>query len=144
MTEDFDMNNPQNCRLLFLCFVTIIVSICVAGCDTIEQQRTNGHDSVDAAQDFVKKYPNNPDAYAALGDAWYDRGEYRLAIKYHKKALHINNQSAETHSELGDDYILLGQKRNARAEWKRALSLDNHVPPTETRLHAEKMLEKYL
>ena len=126
-------------------FVVSAICFCplVAGCDAIEQKRMNGHDSVNAAQKFVKDFPLDPHAYADLGNAWRDQGQYHLAIANHKKSLLLDNKNAATHAELGDDYIASKQRDKAHAEWKAALRLDTHVPPTETRLHVEKMLKKY-
>ena len=126
-------------------FVVVVMCFCllVAGCDTIEQKRTNGHDSVGAAQKFVRDYPSDPNAYADLGNAWRDQGRYQLAIASHKKSLRLDNKNAATHAELGDDYVAAKQIDKARAEWKTALRLDTHVPPTETRLHVEEMLKEY-
>ena len=126
-------------------YVAAVICFCplVAGCNTIEQSRTNGHDSVDAAQKFVRDYPANSNAYADLGNAWRDQGQYQLAIASHKKALLLDSKDATTYAELGDDYIAARQKDKAYTEWKTALRLDKHVPPTETRLHVERMLNKY-
>ena len=130
-------------KMISISISMALISFVAIGCGKIEQERTNGHDSVIVAQKLVKNNPSNPNAYADLGNAFRDQGKYELAIENHKKSLSLDSQDAATHAELGDDYILAGQKEKAHAEWLTALRLDKHVPPTDVRLHVEKMQQKY-
>jgi tetratricopeptide (TPR) repeat protein len=72
--------------------------------------------------------PNSFAALVALGNAYFDSGEWREAIAVYERALAINPRNADVITDMGTSYRNLGKPDRAIAEYRRALALEpGHV-----------------
>jgi tetratricopeptide (TPR) repeat protein len=72
----------------------------------------------------VEKDPENPKLLAALGNAWYDRGDWDRAIAAYEKARRKAPEDAHLLSDLGAAYRNRGELRRAVALFERARKND--------------------
>ncbi|MGE3801691.1 MAG: tetratricopeptide repeat protein, partial [Candidatus Kapaibacterium sp.] len=65
-----------------------------------------GTDSLEKAQIAIlqadKKFPNNPRVKVALGDLYFKRGVYELAVTYYKQAIDLDPSLIEPRIHLGE------------------------------------------
>ena len=72
--------------------------------------------------------PNNLAAILALGNAYFDSGQWHEAIHMYERALAINPRSADVRTDMGTAYRNMGRPDRALAEYRRALELEpGHV-----------------
>ncbi len=72
--------------------------------------------------------PNNLAAVIALGNAYFDSGQWQEAIYRYERALAINPRSADVRTDMGTAYRNMGRPDRALAEYRRALALEpGHV-----------------
>jgi tetratricopeptide (TPR) repeat protein len=72
--------------------------------------------------------PNNLAAVLALGNAYFDSGQWQEAIHMYERALAIDPRSADVHTDMGTAYRNMGRPDRALAEYRRALDLEpGHV-----------------
>ena len=79
----------------------------------IEEYKTN------IAQD-----PNNLASVIALGNAYYDSGQWKEAVTTYARALAIDPRNADVRTDMGTSYRNMGFHKRALAEYKRALKHD--------------------
>jgi tetratricopeptide (TPR) repeat protein len=72
----------------------------------------------------VEKDPENPKLLAALGNAWYDRGDWDRAIAAYEKARRKAPEDANLLSDLGAAYRNRGELRRAVGFFERARKND--------------------
>jgi tetratricopeptide (TPR) repeat protein len=72
----------------------------------------------------VEKDPENPKLLTALGNAWYDRGDWDRAIAAYEKARRKAPEDANLLSDLGAAYRNRGEFRRAVALFERARKND--------------------
>jgi tetratricopeptide (TPR) repeat protein len=68
--------------------------------------------------------PNNLAALIALGNAYFDTGQWKKAITIYQHALHIDAHNADVRTDMGTAYRNLGQLDRALAEYRLALHHD--------------------
>jgi tetratricopeptide (TPR) repeat protein len=72
--------------------------------------------------------PNNLAAVMALGNAYFDSGQWREAIRLYQRALTKDPRNADVLTDMGTAYRNLGRPDRALAEYRRALALEpGHV-----------------
>jgi tetratricopeptide (TPR) repeat protein len=75
----------------------------------------------DAAQAFLESIeanPNNPAPYSNLAYVYFDTGRFEDALAYHKHAIDIDPDYANSHYGLGLVYSELHDMRRARHHWE--------------------------
>jgi tetratricopeptide (TPR) repeat protein len=73
---------------------------------------------------ILEEDPNNLAAVIALGNAYFDSGQWNEAIRLYERALAINPRSADVHTDMGTAYRNMGRSDRALAEYRRALELE--------------------
>lgn len=68
--------------------------------------------------------PNNLAAVIALGNAYFDSGQWQEAIHMYERALAINPRSADVLTDMGTAYRNMGRPDRALAEYRLALALE--------------------
>ena len=87
---------------------------------TAETAGVTGH--LDELERAVEKDPENPRLLTALGNAWYDRGDWDRAITSYEKARRKAPDDANLLSDLGAAYRNRGEFRRAVGLFERARS----------------------
>jgi len=122
---------------VFLCFLLL------PGCTKSEpKQYTHGYPGAAQAQNndqaqtpyyvgLIEEYravlaedPNNLVALIALGNTYYDSGEWQKAIAIYEHVLSIDPRNADVRNDMGSAYRNLGQYDRALAEYHIALRFD--------------------
>ncbi len=75
-------------------------------------------------QSMLAEDPENLAILVALGNAYYDRGEWRNAIMAYERALQIEPRNADIRTDMGTSYRNLGQYDRALMEYRLALQYD--------------------
>src|SRR5260370_24444739 len=65
------------------------------------QLREKAPASVSQIQDEIKRHPDSPKLYVALGLAYWDRNDYPHALESFQRAVKLGPASAEAHNWLG-------------------------------------------
>ena len=68
--------------------------------------------------------PNNLAAITALGNAYFNNGQWSEAITMYERALLINPKDADVRTDLGTAYRNIGMTDRALAEYRTALEHD--------------------
>jgi len=72
--------------------------------------------------------PNNLAAVQALGNAYFDSGQWQEAIHMYERALAVNPRSTDVRTDMGTAYRNMGRPDRAIAEYRSALKLEpGHV-----------------
>jgi tetratricopeptide (TPR) repeat protein len=98
------------------------------------QNARNPPASLTELEAAVKRNPDDPKLYVALGLAYWDRNDYERARETFERAVQIAPQSAEAHNWLG---VALAEKANlpaAIAEFRKAVALDPQYGRAHTNL----------
>ena len=82
----------------------------------------------------VKTSPESPRAHFALGDVYYQRGEYLLAIDQYQEALQLNPQVAELYNALGLAYEEVPDYSLASGAYRQGLKVPALAPETKSSL----------
>ena len=88
------------------------------------QLREKAPASVSQIQDEIKRHPDSPKLYVALGLAYWDRNDYPHALESFQRAVKLGPASAEAHNWLGVATLEKGDLPGAVAEFRKAVSLD--------------------
>lgn len=68
--------------------------------------------------------PNNLAAIIALGNAYFDSGQWKEAISYYENALRIEPRNADVRTDMGTAYRNMGFPDRALQEYQKALSFE--------------------
>lgn len=71
-------------------------------------------------QDAVSKYPDNTRAWANLGLAYQDKGEYLKALQKYEKVLEIDPEYMEVYNNIGNIYLALEKYEKAEKAYRKA------------------------
>ncbi len=83
---------------------------------------------IEEYQTILAEDPNNLAAVIALGNAYFDSGQWREAIRLYERALAINPRDCDVRTDMGTAYRNLGRPDRALAEYRRVLTLEpGHV-----------------
>ncbi len=80
------------------------------------------HGLIEEYRTTLKEDPDNLAAMIALGNAYYDSGMWRDAIRFYERALIHDPLNADVRTDLGTAYRNLGNPDRALAEYRLALS----------------------
>jgi tetratricopeptide (TPR) repeat protein len=79
---------------------------------------------IEEYQSVLAEDPHNLAANIALGNALYDAGQWKDAIKYYDQALRLNPHNADVVTDKGTCYRNLGMTDAAVREYLEALRID--------------------
>lgn len=82
--------------------------------------------------------PSSEVPEVALGTVTFRRGDFEVAARHYRRAVHLNPRSAFAHAHLGELSIFQKDKEAARVHLKTAMELD---PRGETGRMARALLE---
>jgi tetratricopeptide (TPR) repeat protein len=68
--------------------------------------------------------PNNLAAITALGNAYFDSGQWHEAVRVYERTLEINPRNADVLTDMGTAYRNMGRPDRARDEFRRALGFE--------------------
>jgi tetratricopeptide (TPR) repeat protein len=68
--------------------------------------------------------PHNLAAVIALGNAYYDSGQWKEAITLYDRALRIDPRNADVRADMGTSYRNIGMSDRALAEYRKALEYE--------------------
>ncbi|MFO7902984.1 MAG: tetratricopeptide repeat protein [Pirellulaceae bacterium] len=89
-------------------------------------EQGNIADALSIAQAATQKAPNDPDAWALLGEARLQWGDKEGAIAGYKKAVELRPNDPWMYLDLGSAYQSAGAVGNAIHEFNRAVNIDPH------------------
>jgi len=78
---------------------------------------------IEEYQRVLAQDPHNLAAITALGNAFYDAGEWRQAIVYYERSLRLDPHNASVITDVGTCYRNLGFPERAIKEYERALKI---------------------
>jgi tetratricopeptide (TPR) repeat protein len=76
---------------------------------------------IEEYRSILAEDPNNLAAQIALGNAYFDSGQWKHAVTIYEHALMIDPRNADVRSDLGTAYRNLGKSERALAEYRLAL-----------------------
>ena len=79
---------------------------------------------IEEYRSILAEDPNNLAALIALGNAYFDSGQWKNAVTMYEHALSIDPRNADVRSDLGTAYRQLGMSERALAEYRLALEHD--------------------
>ncbi len=74
--------------------------------------------------------PNSAEAWARLGDAYFDASVYQKAIDAYNKSLSLNPNNANVMTDLGIMYRRSGEPQKAVESFDKAISIDPRHEPS--------------
>jgi tetratricopeptide (TPR) repeat protein len=88
--------------------------------------RANGQteQAVDVLETYLKYQPDNAEAFAVLGAAYYNRGDYATAEKNLTQSLHLNKNIADGYFWLGQTNLALKEYDKALVNYQKARDID--------------------
>ena len=119
------------CVLAALCLGLFAAGGCGQG-----EQKSSGRSVADKGQSpyyygLIEEYqtilagdPHNLAALIALGNAYYDASQWKLAVQYYEKALRLNPYLADVVTDMGTCYRNLGMTDRAIVEYEKALKVE--------------------
>lgn len=81
-------------------------------------------DQIRAMQEETRKNPDNTFAWIALGNGYFDTGQYRKSIEAYEKALQLDPKNADVWTDLGVMYRRTGNPEKAVEAFDKAVSTD--------------------
>ena len=125
-------------RALILALFLAIISL--PGCSPSDEGASQaGKDNAQEAEELkepyyhglIKEYtsllaqdPNNLAATIALGNAYFDSGEWNEAVTYYTRALQVDPKNANVRTDMGTSFRNMGMHKRALAEYRHALKHD--------------------
>jgi tetratricopeptide (TPR) repeat protein len=82
------------------------------------------HGLIEEYRRILEEDPHNLASIIALGNALYDAGQWREAIRYYEQALRLDPHLADVVTDMGTCYRNLGMSDKAIALYKRALTIE--------------------
>lgn len=81
-------------------------------------------------QDQAAQNPQDPQPPLRLANLFYDNQRFQDAADWYEKALKLDPNNANAHTDLGTTYFNLGRAQDALAEYNKSLELDPRHEPT--------------
>jgi tetratricopeptide (TPR) repeat protein len=81
---------------------------------------------------FVKltaMQPDNADAQFNLGNALFNKGQYKTAAEAYREAIRLNANLAHAHYNLGMTLLRLNDQAGADKEFREAAKIDPKLTP---------------
>jgi len=113
--------------------VIVMLSLIITGCEQKEEPKSQyqgppgqlqTQNDLKLAQDAVKAYPKNVNAWIQLGDISMDVARYPEAIDAYQKALEIDPKNVDVRVDMGTCYRNSGKPDLAMKEYKKALEIN--------------------
>ena len=125
-------------RTISALLLTVLLAVMAAGgCNNTGKQDTGAgpqpaaekeqtpyyYGLIEEYQHVLAQDPHNLAAITALGNAFYDAGEWRQAIVYYERSLQLDPHDASVIVDMGTCYRNLGFPDRAIKEYQRALGI---------------------
>lgn len=81
-------------------------------------------------QDQAAQNSQDPQPPLKLANLFYDNRRFQDAADWYEKALKLDPNNANAHTDLGTTYFNLGRAQDALAEYNKSLKLDPRHEPT--------------
>jgi tetratricopeptide (TPR) repeat protein len=96
-----------------------------AGRAAAEKEQTPYYNGlIEEYQSVIAGDPYNLAALIALGNAYYDAGQWKPAIQYYEKALQLNPRIADVIIDMGTCFRNLGMPDRAITQYQKALAIE--------------------
>jgi len=82
------------------------------------------HGLIKEYQTLLAQDPNNLAATIALGNAYFDSGEWNEAVTYYRRALQVDPKNADVRTDMGTSFRNMGMHKRALVEYRHALKHD--------------------
>jgi tetratricopeptide (TPR) repeat protein len=79
---------------------------------------------IEEYQNILAGDPHNLAALIALGNAYYDAAQWKLAAQYYEQALRLNPHLADVVTDMGTCFRNLGMPDQAIAQFEKALTIE--------------------
>jgi tetratricopeptide (TPR) repeat protein len=79
---------------------------------------------IEEYQNVLAGDPHNLAALIALGNAYFDAGQFKLAIQYYEQALRLNPHIADVVTDMGTCFRNLGMPDRAITQYEKALTME--------------------
>ena len=86
-----------------------------------EHQAPYYHGLIEEYKIILAEDPDNLAAIIAIGNAYYDGGQWKKAITYYEQALRSDPRNADVRTDMGTSYRNMGMPDRAMAEYRAAL-----------------------
>lgn len=82
------------------------------------------HGLIQEYESILAQDPKNLAAIIALGNAYYDSGQWKLAVGVYERALALDPRNTDVRSDMGTSYRNMGLPDKAIAEYRAALKYE--------------------
>jgi Flp pilus assembly protein TadD len=95
-----------------------------------------GHPPVDTSavvktlEEEAARNPRDPQPRLRLANYLYDQQQWPKAIEWYQKALELDPQNVDAHTDLGTAYYNVGRAQDALREYRKSLEIDPKHEPT--------------
>lgn len=79
---------------------------------------------IEEYQNVLAGDPHNLAALIALGNAYFDAGQWKLAVQYYERALRLNPHLADVLTDLGTCFRNMGRPDLAIAQYEKVLKME--------------------
>ncbi len=80
--------------------------------------------AIDKYQQYLKKFPQEPDVLVDMGVCYYELGQNQNAIMYMKEALKYNPNHQIANLNLGIVHLSMDEIETAKNYWKKAVAIN--------------------
>jgi tetratricopeptide (TPR) repeat protein len=95
-----------------------------------------GHPPIDSAaivkelQEMAAQNPQDPEVRLKLANFLYDQRQYGQAIEWYQKALVLDPNNVNAHTDLGTAYFYTGRSQEALREYRKSIAINPQHQPT--------------
>ena len=100
---------------------TVVLPVTEHNGKTEKAQAPYYHGLIEEYRTILAEDPNNLAALIALGNAYFDSGQWRKAITMYEHALALDARNADVRTDMGTAYRNLGMSARALSEYRLAL-----------------------
>jgi tetratricopeptide (TPR) repeat protein len=105
---------------------------------------TKASNALENAQAAVGANPQSADAHAALGWAYYGKGQFTEALKSLQDALALDAEHLEARYGLGLVHKAMGSKMEAVAEFQRAAALADKIEENNRNMMLKRIIRGHI
>ncbi len=97
----------------------------------------NYQDAIEALEDAIKSYKNDPDLYSLMASSYRAKGGFvnlNKAEEYIKEAIHLDKNNPKYYFNLGNIYLDKDKKEEAKWAYEKALEIDENFEAAKEEL----------